>query len=70
MLKKPHRRERYLNDWDTKLTDEWIEYAQTAQSAHCRNTNANEKGVKYTKDLFHKIDNLVLIYAFGTVSLL
>ena len=60
---------RYLNDWDTKLTDDWIEYAKTVQTSHCRNINANEKGTKYSENMIHKIDELVLMHAFGAVSL-
>ncbi|CAF2965391.1 unnamed protein product, partial [Rotaria sp. Silwood2] len=65
-MEKPPPEQRYLKDWDTKLTDDWIEYAQAAQTSHCRNINANEKGAKYNEELFHKIDELVLTHAFGT----
>ncbi len=67
-MKKPYQEDRYLTDWDTELTDEWIDYAKTMQNSHCRNSNANEKGDQYTEDLFHKIDILVLMHAFGSVS--
>lgn len=69
MMTKPCTKERYLKDWGTKLTDEWIEYAQKAQTSHCRNINANERGVRYKEDLIHKIDELVLMHAFGAVNL-
>lgn len=67
-MEKPSSEIVYLTDWDDKLTDEWITYAQTAQSSHCRNINAHEKGARYTEDLFHKIDELVLMHAFGAVG--
>jgi hypothetical protein len=69
-MEKSPQKKRYLTDWHTKLTDEWIEYARTAQTSHCRSNGANEKGVKYREEEFHKIDNLILIHAFGTVNLI
>jgi hypothetical protein len=69
-MEKPSQQDLYLADWDAPLTDDWIEYAQTVQMSHCRNINANEKGTNYTEEQFHKIDNLVLMHAFGAVNLL
>jgi IS1 family transposase len=68
-MEKPKPEERDLKDWDTKLTDEWIVYAQAMQTSHCRNTKANEAAEQYPEDLFHKIDDLVLIHVFGAVNL-
>lgn len=67
-MEKPNRKCCYLTDWNSKLTDDWIAYAQTAQSSHCRNINAHIQGGRYTEDLFHKIDDLVLMHAFGAVN--
>jgi hypothetical protein len=67
-MQKPSSQKRYFDDWDKTLTDEWITYAQTAQSSHCRNINAHEKGARYTEDQFHRIDELVLMHAFGAVG--
>ena len=68
MLNKPSSDKHYLNDWEEPRTNDWIKYAQTVQLSHCRSINAHEKGVRYPKDLFHKIDELVLVHAFGGVS--
>ncbi|CAF1350268.1 unnamed protein product, partial [Rotaria sordida] len=53
-MEKPPSEQRYLKDWDTKLTDDWIGYAQTAQTSHCRNINANEKGVNNLDSIWDK----------------
>ena len=67
-MKKPHRSDRYLSDWNTPITDEWIQTAKAFQTAHCRNIGANEKGICFKQDLFHKIDDLILMHAFGMVK--
>jgi hypothetical protein len=67
-MKKPSSNQRYLDDWDTQSTTDWMDYAQKAQFSYCRNLNAHEKGARYTEDLFHKIDELVLVHAFGAVG--
>lgn len=68
-MKKPDQSERYLKDWDTDDTSKWMEIAEQMQNNHCRSRNANEKGVRFKKDLFYKMDDLILSYAFGGVSL-
>ena len=69
-MEKPDLSKRNLEDWDHPVTNEWIEYAQTAQTSHCCNISANEAGSKYSEELFSKIDDLVLMHAFGAVKFL
>ena len=66
-MSKPAPKDRYLKDWDSKLTDDWIKHAQTMQGSHCQNIGGNQMGVRFTKDLFYKIDDLILMHAFGMV---
>ena len=66
-IEKPNQTDCNLKDWNSKLTDDWIQTARNLQMSHCQNLGANEKGSRFTKDLFGKIDEMVLMHAFGAV---